>query len=674
MLLARRHGVGIALLLVLVPVVLSGGCSDPVVEGSPLGAEDASDDSEHADLTSGTDTVARDSSPSELGGDSVAEAAFDSPDSFASESLTDSSADSGETLDVDPSEGGTATDALDASDMSESLDAIDSEIASEAGYDSDLADTTGDAETAPDVGDAESGPPLVCGLTCKAGFKMCAGKCVTLDDPSYGCGTLTCTPCAIAHAVPACGGGSCAVKTCHEGWADCNGGATDGCESDLSLPSSCAACSTVCETGKYCLSSGCASGCVPPATACGSSCVDLLTSTTHCGGCSGSSCSASGLSTPTCAGGICGSKCATGMILCGSTCVDPSRDPSNCGGCGKACSGSDGSALRGCTAGSCAPCAPGLTDCPSGCVDLTHSLMNCGACGTGCDVPTQICDGSCKSPTLIAGLTSPEDIAVDATTLFWTDTGSGTVNSAPKTGGTVAKLATGQAKPLRIALDDGYVYWTNNLGAAVMRVSKSGGTPALVAAAKEPTDLGIDGSSVFWINSTDGTIVSAPRTGGATTTLATSKAPRGIAIVAGNVYYGELSTGVWRLPTSGGVPTLVAPSSTGFSLVAFGTDGSSICRSQVMLDGKLDAVPMDGSSTPPLYSYVAGDLPTVVRVVTGTCFALGADFRGYRICDKSLQLSTRGKGWGYLRFALDPEYVYFTKSDGSIERRNAHVP
>lgn len=81
---------------------------------------------------------------------------------------------------------------------------------------------------------------------CTAGKKLCAGGCVSTEDAAFGCGGATCDRCALANAVAACKGGACAIGSCAPGWADCNGMAADGCETDLSLPASCGACAQAC--------------------------------------------------------------------------------------------------------------------------------------------------------------------------------------------------------------------------------------------------------------------------------------------------------------------------------------------------------------------------------------------------------------------------------------------
>ncbi len=63
----------------------------------------------------------------------------------------------------------------------------------------------------------DSGP-----LGCDSNTKSCAGACVVLTDPAYGCGPSTCDPCAFANATAAgCSpAGACLLGPCLTGYAD----------------------------------------------------------------------------------------------------------------------------------------------------------------------------------------------------------------------------------------------------------------------------------------------------------------------------------------------------------------------------------------------------------------------------------------------------------------------
>jgi hypothetical protein len=89
---------------------------------------------------------------------------------------------------------------------------------------------------------------------CAAGTKPCEVKpgelsCVSTSDPEYGCARESCVPCTLFQAVEVCGGdGECAVGTCEPDFENCDLMPKNGCEVDLdSTYDNCGACSTSCQ-------------------------------------------------------------------------------------------------------------------------------------------------------------------------------------------------------------------------------------------------------------------------------------------------------------------------------------------------------------------------------------------------------------------------------------------
>lgn len=196
-----------------------------------------------------------------------------------------------------------------------------------------------------------------CGIsTCDVGFGNCDGDatngCETTfaDDPLNcgGCGKA----CVVANGTPKCVGGNCVVDTCDKGFADCNGDYTDGCELATDAdPNNCGACKNAC-TFKH--------------------------------------------ATGVCQAGSCGmGDCDKGFADCnaspGDGCeISTDTDAKNCGACKTACASVHGLGL--CALGACAfECQSGWAHCnpnPAfGCdTEVTQNLNNCGACDNVCSV------------------------------------------------------------------------------------------------------------------------------------------------------------------------------------------------------------------------------------------------------------------------------------------------
>jgi hypothetical protein len=88
---------------------------------------------------------------------------------------------------------------------------------------------------------------------CAPGTKPCEVepgqlRCVSTANPQYGCARDSCVPCTLSHAVEVCDlAGECAVGTCDAGYQNCDRIAKTGCEVDLDTSyESCGNCNTNC--------------------------------------------------------------------------------------------------------------------------------------------------------------------------------------------------------------------------------------------------------------------------------------------------------------------------------------------------------------------------------------------------------------------------------------------
>jgi alpha-tubulin suppressor-like RCC1 family protein len=292
---------------------------------------------------------------------------------------------------------------------------------------------------------------------CPAGQTCCTGGCVDTQSNVEHCGACGNT-CVAPNGTPVCRAGTCAVGTCDEGFADCDGAASNGCEVDTRLTAAhcggcgreCAAvpgavatcerstCQSTCVRGSGDCDRNTANGCetnlaadVAHCGACGNRCpnpprasaactegvcgigacemgygncdrdaangceTNLRTSSSHCGAC-GMACAA-GL---VCEAGRCVAPCPSGFTRCGETCAALDYDPMNCGACGMRCP-----AGSLCGGGRCvSACSMGQTSCAGGCTNLQTDPENCGACGMRCPMGNTCMAGTCRV-TCVSGQT-----------------------------------------------------------------------------------------------------------------------------------------------------------------------------------------------------------------------------------------------------------------------------
>ena len=260
---------------------------------------------------------------------------------------------------------------------------------------------------------------------CPSGDGCCNGRCVALNTTA-NCGACG-NQCTAANGTAACTNGICAVGSCNPGFGNCDGVAGNGCETNLSTDRrNCGVCGHQCTAANG--TAGCANG-VCTVISCnagfancdgmaGNGCeTNVNTDLRNCGAC-GVVC---GITADSCAGGRCvcgttGAACATGQRCSGGVCIcDATSCPTGC------CDPQTNACLAGCAqSNSGHVCLPShlcgctvATDCPTG-----LACGSAGSCSVTC-VPAigSLCNGGCCSnnvciATCSAGLTCSSGVCV----------------------------------------------------------------------------------------------------------------------------------------------------------------------------------------------------------------------------------------------------------------------
>ena len=169
-------------------------------------------------------------------------------------------------------------------------------------------------------GDGGGTVVLADGGVCAAERKLCGNACVLRGDPTYGCGALSCAPCGFANGESFCRlDGQCALGACDSAHNNCDGQASNGCESTAATdPVHCGRCGSACANGEVCSLGTCALSCAGALKKCGNACVDTTSDAAHCGNCN-AACTAptAGTGAVACVASRCKTTCANGYRLAG---------------------------------------------------------------------------------------------------------------------------------------------------------------------------------------------------------------------------------------------------------------------------------------------------------------------------------------------------------------------
>ena len=130
------------------------------------------------------------------------------------------------------------------------------------------AHETTDAESDATLGDHDSGEPVAdAAPSCSSNEKLCGTSCVSTSSPTTGCAAASCSACSFDNAGSTCSGGECALGACTAGFENCDGNASNGCETAISTATNCGGCNVTCPVATpYCsLGDGGTYGCVTTA-------------------------------------------------------------------------------------------------------------------------------------------------------------------------------------------------------------------------------------------------------------------------------------------------------------------------------------------------------------------------------------------------------------------------
>ncbi len=266
--------------------------------------------------------------------------------------------------------------------------------------------------------------------------------------------------------------------------------------------------------------------------------------------------------------------------------------------------------------------------------------------------------------TIASGLDWPIALAIDATTVYIIDNGSG-VKKVAKNGGTVTTLASIWTVRT-IAVDSANVYWVED---CVKKVGINGGDiTTLTSAYANSSALAIDSSNVYWEYAG---INKVSKNGGSTTNIASGTA-YAMAVDATSVYWADGSA-INKVGIDGGTVTTLASAGEVRSLAV---DAESAYFGDA---GYIKKVGINGGTvttltTEPTYVY---------NVVVDSSYAY---WIGIQVLSENnsimslMKVSINGgpttvlaSGLGgssfYLGLAVDATHVYWTEQDNGVVKR-----
>ena len=277
----------------------------------------------------------------------------------------------------------------------------------------------------------------------------------------------------------------------------------------------------------------------------------------------------------------------------------------------------------------------------------------------GVPTPTTECTGGRCLVTLAAGREHIwPGIAVEGTSVYWTEhsggipnfpgTDDGRVMKVPSGGGPSTMLASRQDYPSYIRVDATSVYWTTlSMGiggelymrgrASVMRAALDGSKASTVVFVDPAPDsdvfygdIAVDATSIYWAylgtwrtdHYEDGAILRVSLVDGTSTTLASGQSgPYSIAVDASSVYWvndgasrDDRQSSLMKVALEGGLVTTLDASPSGHSAIAL--DATNVYWTSP--DGTVMKLPLEGGS--PIMLAAGQSSPMAIAVDTAAVY------------------------------------------------------
>lgn len=234
-------------------------------------------------------------------------------------------------------------------------------------------------------------------------------------------------------------------------------------------------------------------------------------------------------------------------------------------------------------------------------------------------------------------------------------------------------LASGQDHPFNVALDGTSLYWTNSApDGAIMKVSLIGGAAAVLASGEHrPGPLVVDSSRVYWTSLADGEVRAVALAGGTVERIAENQ-PNALCVQvdAATIYWsrqrGAMGGDIMRVPIRGGLATpLATAQDLPLDLILSGDTLYYLTSNLTMDGGSLSKIPIAGA-----------EMPTGISTFAPAPVALVADATSVYFTDSSPGTVTKiGKSGGASitlataydhanEIAIDATHVYWTSQDG----------